>query len=106
MFCVKEYVFADLGTWVPGYLVAAVREYLQLHIQQHLKAHPPAHLLQELLPLQQLQPEHVYSNETHSRPTFEAAKVPSGQSELNMIWPGGRSTQMPCTAFPPVFTYT
>ncbi|KAL7824684.1 hypothetical protein AOLI_G00327650 [Acnodon oligacanthus] len=35
-----------------------------------------------------------------------AAIVPSGQSELNIIWPGGRSTQMPCTAFPPVFTYT
>ncbi|KAL7824348.1 hypothetical protein AOLI_G00329690 [Acnodon oligacanthus] len=36
----------------------------------------------------------------------QAAIVPSGQSELNIIWPGGRSTQMPCTAFPPVFTYT
>ncbi|KAL7824676.1 hypothetical protein SRHO_G00241450 [Serrasalmus rhombeus] len=36
----------------------------------------------------------------------EAAKVPSGRSELNIIWRGGRSTQMPCTAFPPVFTYT
>ncbi|KAL6455444.1 hypothetical protein MHYP_G00361100 [Metynnis hypsauchen] len=36
----------------------------------------------------------------------QAAKVPSGRSELNIIWPGGRSTQMPCTAFLPVFTYT
>lgn len=35
----------------------------------------------------------------------QAAKVPSGRSELNIIWPGGRCTQMPCAAFPPVFTY-